>query len=77
MTNDRRNGTEKRHVKPLRETDDTEASRATDDRRERAANNSRTNWAWAHGRAGYDWMDSHYLSADFDAAQVRIVEITE
>ncbi|MFM0212355.1 hypothetical protein PQQ96_33735 [Paraburkholderia sediminicola] len=50
---------------------------ATEDRRESMANNGRTNWAWAHGRAGYDWMDSHYLSTDFAEAQVQIVEITE
>ncbi|MFL9888166.1 hypothetical protein PQR66_34430 [Paraburkholderia agricolaris] len=74
MTNDRQNGTGKRHVQPLREIDD---------RRERAANNSRINWAWAHGRAGYDWMDSHHLSidftdfTDFTEAQVQTEEIIE
>ena len=77
MTNDRQNGTEKRHVGLLRETDDTQASLATDDRRERAANNSRTNWAWAHGTAGYDWMDSHHISTDFTEVKVQIVEIIE
>lgn len=74
MINDRQNRTGKRHVQPLREIDD---------RREGSANNSRTNWAWAHGRAGYDWMDSHHLSIDFTdvtdstEAQVQTVKIIE
>ncbi|WP_268963929.1 hypothetical protein [Paraburkholderia haematera] len=42
-----------------------EASLATDDRPESMAMNGRTNWAWANGRLGYDWMDSHYLVTDF------------
>ncbi|MCX4173727.1 MULTISPECIES: hypothetical protein [Paraburkholderia] len=41
-----------------------ETNLATDDRPDTVANHGRTNWAWANGRSGYDWMDSHYLCTD-------------
>ncbi|CAE6799115.1 hypothetical protein R69888_05121 [Paraburkholderia haematera] len=65
MTHDRQNGTETRYVAPPGEGSRVEASLATDDRPESMAMNGRTNWAWANGRLGYDWMDSHYLVTDF------------
>jgi hypothetical protein len=64
MTNDGQNGTEARYVASPGGRGRVEANLATDDRPESMANNDRTNWAWANGRSGYDWMDSHYLFTD-------------
>jgi hypothetical protein len=65
MTNDAQNRTETRHVESPGKASAIEADQAKDDRLESAANHVRTNWAWANGRWGYDWMDSHYLLTDF------------
>ncbi len=64
MTNDGQNGPETRHVESPEDGGRMETNLATDDRPDTVANHGRTNWAWANGRSGYDWMDSHYLCTD-------------
>lgn len=64
MTNDGQNGTRTRYVESPEHGGRMEANPAADNRPESVANHGRTNWAWANGRSGYDWMDSHYLFTD-------------
>jgi hypothetical protein len=61
MTNDGQNGPEPRYIESPEDRGRIEANLATDKCPESVANRVRTNWAWANGRLGYDWMDSHYL----------------
>ena len=61
MTHDGQNGTETRYVESPEDGGRMEANLAADSRLDSVADPGRTNWAWANGRSGYDWMDSHYL----------------
>ena len=68
MTNEKHNGNKTRDIERSREASGTQDRLARDDRPKGVTHRRPTNWSWAHGGSGYDWMDSHYFSADFSGA---------
>ncbi len=65
MTDDEQNDMKTRYIPPSAKGTHPDANREEDNCSGESVNHSGTNWAWATGRSSYDWMDSHYLVADF------------